>query len=172
MPHGPASPTQDPGERQFEFGQPCFGVYAVLAVVPRWDNASTTATGAELMAEMTWQSCDLSIRLETKPSRHGYQQVVVSVTRGGFSAARESLLDAGDIARFAGQVHRMWQDLAGTAELLGEHGIEFSLKLTATGGGHVDIHVDISQPWANLRIEAQTDQTFLPALHDGLLAIR
>jgi len=41
-----------------------------------------------------------------------------------------------------------------------------------TGGGHVDIHVEINQPRANLRIEAQTDQTFLPALHDGLLAIR
>jgi hypothetical protein len=66
----------------------------------------------------------------------------------------------------------MWQHLTGTAELNGEHGIEFSLKLTMTSGGHVDIHIQISQPWADLHIDAQTDQSFLPALHDGLLAIR
>jgi hypothetical protein len=66
----------------------------------------------------------------------------------------------------------MWQHLTGTAELYGEHGIEFSFKLAMTDGGHVDIDVDLNQPWANLQIEAQTDQTFLPALHDGLLAVR
>lgn len=124
------------------------------------------------MAEMTWHAGDLSISLQTKPSRDGYQQVVINANRGGFSATRESWLDAGDIDRFADQVHHMWQDLTGTAELYGEHGVEFSLKLTTGSGGHVNICVDVNQPWANLRIEAQTDQTFLPALRDGLPAIR
>jgi hypothetical protein len=126
----------------------------------------------DLVAEMTWQAGDLSVAIQTSPSRNGYQQVVITATRDGFSATRDSWIDAGDIDRFADQVHHTWQHLSGTAELYGEHGTEFSLKLTMTGGGHVDIHIEINQPWASLRIEAQTDQTFLPALHDGLLAIR
>jgi hypothetical protein len=126
----------------------------------------------DLVAEMTWQAGDLSVAIQTSPSRNGYRQVVITATRDGFSATRDSWIDAGDIDRFADQIHHMWQHLTGTAELYGEHGIEFSLKLTMTGGGHVDIHIEINQPWASLRIETQTDQTFLPALHDALLAIR
>jgi hypothetical protein len=124
------------------------------------------------MAEMTWQAGDLSITLQTKPSHDGYQEVVLAATRDGFSATRSSWLDVGDIDRFAAQVHHMWEELDGGAELLGEHGIEFSLRLTMTTGGHVDIRVDINEPWAQLHIEAQTDQTFLPALHAGLLSVR
>ncbi|WP_319458726.1 hypothetical protein [Micromonospora sp. RTP1Z1] len=124
------------------------------------------------MAEMTWHAGGLSIVLQTKPSHDSYQEVVFAATCGGFTGTRPSWLDAGDIDRFAGQVHRMWQELAGEAELYGEHGVEFSLRLTMTTGGHVDVQVDINEAWANLHIEAQTDQTFLPALHHGLLSIR
>lgn len=66
----------------------------------------------------------------------------------------------------------MWQDLAGTAELNGDYRVDFSVKLAMRRGGHVDIEIEINQPWASLRIEAETDQTYLPALRDGLLAIR
>jgi hypothetical protein len=78
------------------------------------------------MAEMTWQAGDLSLALQTKPSHDSYQEVIFATTRGGFSATRSSRLDSGDIGRFANQVHRMWQELAGDAELYGEDGVEFS----------------------------------------------
>ncbi len=123
------------------------------------------------MAEMTWQAGDLSITLQTQPSHDGYQEVALAATSRGFSATRSSWLDAGDIDRFATHVHRMWQELDGDAELYGEHGIEFSLRLTMTTGGHVDIRVDINEPWAQQHIEAQTDQTFLPTLHAGLHSV-
>lgn len=66
----------------------------------------------------------------------------------------------------------MWQHLTGTAELAGEHGVDFSIRLAMGSGGHVDIDIEINQPWATLRIEAQTDQTYLPNLREGLLALR
>lgn len=124
------------------------------------------------MAEMTWTTDDLSITLRSTPSHDGYQEIIIAATRGGFSGIRDSWLDAGDIERFADRVHRMWRDLTGGAELYGDHGSEFSLTLTMATGGHVDIEVEIDQPWASLRIEARTDQTYLPALYDGLLEIR
>lgn len=124
------------------------------------------------MAEMTWRTEDLTLTLSTTPCQRGYQQVVVAASRGGFSAVRNSWLDDGDIQRFADQVHIMWQNLAGTAELVGEHGVEFSFRLTMDAGGHVDIDVTINEAWGNLQLEARTDQTFLPALRDGLLSIR
>jgi hypothetical protein len=140
------------------------------AVVPCPHDAPTL--DEDLVAEMTWQAGSLSIAIQTTPSCDGYQQVTITATREGFSATRDSWLDDGDLDRFADQVHHIWQNLTGTAELYGEHGIEFALKLTMTGSGHIDIHIEINQPWASLRIEAQTDQTFLPALHDALLTIR
>lgn len=36
-----------------------------------------------------------------------------------------------------------------------------------TTSGHVDVRVDINEPCTQLHVEAQTDQTFLPALHGG-----
>jgi hypothetical protein len=122
------------------------------------------------MAEMTWRTEDLTLTLSTTPQR-GYQQVVVAATRGGFSAVRNSWLDDGDIQRFADQVHTIWQNLAGTAELVGEHGVEFSIRLTTGTGGHVDVDVTINEAWGNLQLEARTDQTFLPPLRDGLLSL-
>lgn len=132
----------------------------------------TSRTADDLVSEMTWQAGDVSLTIQVASSHDGYQQVVISAAREGFSASRRSWLDAGDLKRFADEVHRMWTHLAGTAELCGEHGVEFSVKLTMSSGGHVDVNIEINQPWANLRIEAETDQTYLPALHDGLLAIR
>jgi hypothetical protein len=66
----------------------------------------------------------------------------------------------------------MWQDLAGTAELVGEHGVDFSIRLAMSSGGHVDIDITINEVWGNLQLHARTDQTFLPALHEGLQSIR
>ncbi|MBB1152424.1 WapI family immunity protein [Amycolatopsis dendrobii] len=123
-------------------------------------------------SEMTWRAGEVSLAIQAAPSRDGFQQVVISATREGFSAVRDSWLDAGDLERFADEVDRMWQDLAGTAELNGDYRVDFSVKLAMSSGGHVDIEIEINQPWASLRIEAETDQTYLPALRDGLLEIR
>jgi hypothetical protein len=67
----------------------------------------------------------------------------------------------------------MWQDLTGDAELVGEHGVDFSIQLTMGPGGHVDVRITINEVWGegHLQLEARTDQTFLPALRDGLLSI-
>lgn len=124
------------------------------------------------MSEMTWHAGEVSLAIQAAPSRDGYQRVVIKAAREGFSATRDSWLDAGDLERFAADVHHMWQHLAGTAELTGEHGVDFSVKLAMSSGGHVDIDIEINQPWATLRIEAETDQTYLPNLRDGLLALR
>ncbi|MGW4394944.1 WapI family immunity protein [Amycolatopsis nivea] len=121
---------------------------------------------------MTWHAGEVSLALQVTRGYDGYQQVVIKAARECFSATRDSWLEEGDIERFAAEVHHMWQHLAGTAELNGERGTEFSVKLAMSSGGHVDIDIEINQPWATLRIEAETDQTYLPALRDGLLALR
>lgn len=59
------------------------------------------------MAETPWQAGDPSLAIQTIPSRDGCQQVVITATREGFSASRDPWLDAGDIDRFADQVHHM-----------------------------------------------------------------
>jgi hypothetical protein len=65
----------------------------------------------------------------------------------------------------------MWKNLAGSAELCGEYGAEFSLRLTALPGGHVKVQVEVNDSYARLQLESETDQTFLPALHDALLTL-
>lgn len=124
------------------------------------------------MSEMTWHAGEVSLAIQAAPSRDGYQRVAIKAAREGFSATRDSWLDAGDLKRFAAEVHHMWQHLTGSAELTGEHGVDFSVKLAMSSGGHVDIDIEINQPWATLRIEAETDQTYLPSLREGLLALR
>ena len=128
------------------------------------------------MKEMTWRGSDLSITLRTEPSQQNFQRVTFAVTYRAFSAERESLLDAGDIQRFAGEVDRMWSRLAGDAELYGEHGLEFTFRLTTRPGGHVGVYIQVIEHTARMDIarmdiEAETDQTFLPSLRDGLLSI-
>jgi hypothetical protein len=49
------------------------------------------------MAEMTWRTEDLTLTLSITASQPEYQQVIVSASRNGFSAQRNSWLDAGDI---------------------------------------------------------------------------
>jgi hypothetical protein len=123
------------------------------------------------MAEMTWRTENLMLALRITESHLDYQQIIMSASRDGFSATRNSWLDSGDIEQFAEQVHHMWQDLAGAAELVGEHGVDFSVRLTMASGGHVDIDITINEVWGNLQLHARTDQTFLPALHDGLQSL-
>src|SRR5690349_19845265 len=112
------------------------------------------------MAELTWHTEDLTLTITKSQPTH--QQIIVSASRDGFSATRTSWLDAGDIDQFAEQVHQMWEDLTGSAELVGEHGVDFTIRLTTADGGHVDIDITINEVWGNLQLEARTDQTFLP----------
>jgi hypothetical protein len=120
---------------------------------------------------MTWRTQDLSIQLRTTSSQQGYQKATFTVTHGAFSAARDSWLDAGDIERFAVQLDEMWRKLSGEAELYGEHGSDFSFRLTMKSGGHIGVLIEIAQPTARLVVETQTDQTFLPALRDNILSV-
>lgn len=67
----------------------------------------------------------------------------------------------------------MWSQFAGEAELAVEHGAEFTFRLTTKPGGHVSVYVQVlaMERGARMDIEAETDQTFLLPLRDGLLAI-
>jgi hypothetical protein len=121
--------------------------------------------------EMVWETEDLSVELRTTSRDGDYQEVTFAVRHGDFTAALLSTIDAGDAARFAAEVHQMWRDLSGEAELFGEHGLDFRLRLTMSTGGHVDVLVDVQQPTARLVVETQTDQTYLPALRDGMLSV-
>jgi len=123
------------------------------------------------VAAMALRTAGLEITLEVVSAGPGYQKVTFAASCAGFRGSCTSWLDAGDLERFAGQVHRLWQDLVGSAELIGEHGTDFSLRLTAGGGGHLGVRVEVNDTFARLQLESQTDQTFLPMLHDSLLSL-
>ena len=48
--------------------------------------------------------------------------------------------------------------LAGEAELLGDYGTEFSLRLTTQLGGHVKVNVEVNQTFAEQHIDDQIDR--------------
>ena len=101
------------------------------------------------MSATRWSAQEaLSITLQTKPSHDGYQKVVLAATRDGFSVTRSSWLDASDIDRFAAQVH-MWQELDGGAELLGEHGTEFSLRRPRPTRPSYPLFTPVCSPYAD-----------------------
>lgn len=123
------------------------------------------------MAEMAWRAEELLIAVEVTARGNGYRQILFTASRGGFSATRAAFLDDDALELFADEVERMWKTLSGQAELLGDYGTEFTLRLTMLPTGHVKVDVEVNDTLAEMRLEADTDQTFLPALHDGLLAL-
>lgn len=129
------------------------------------------ATGKVVMAEMTWQAGELLIALEIISRGNGFRQIAFTASRGGFRASRAAYVDDDDLELFTGAVERLWKSLNGQAELLGDYGTEFTLRLTMLSAGHVKVDVEVNETFAELRLESETDQTFLPALHDGLLAL-
>jgi hypothetical protein len=70
-----------------------------------------------------------------------------------------------------GQVDRMSTTLTGTAELLGDYGTEFTLRLAMLSAGHVNVRIEVNHTFAELRIEDETDQTYMPGLREALLSL-
>jgi hypothetical protein len=100
-----------------------------------------------------------------------YRQIIFTASHGGFTAARTAYLDDDALDLFTAGIERMWKTLTGEAELLGDYGTEFTLRLTMLTAGHVKAHVEVNDTFAELRIEAETDQTHLPSLHDALQSL-
>lgn len=123
------------------------------------------------MAEVNWRSGELLIALEATGRGEGFRQVIFTASRGGFTAAREAFIDDDDLELFIAGIDRMSTTLGGQAELLGDYGTEFTLRLTMQPDGHVKVHVEVNHTFAELHIEDDTDQTYLTGLRDALLSL-
>jgi hypothetical protein len=120
---------------------------------------------------MTWRAGELLITIEATSRGKGFQQITFTASRGGFNATRAAFLDDDALALFTAGIDQMWKTLAGEAELLGDYGTEFTLRLTMLPAGHVKVDVEVNETFAELRIEGETDQTYLPGLHEALLTL-
>jgi hypothetical protein len=120
---------------------------------------------------MTWRAGELLIAIEATSPGKGFQQIIFTASRGGFSATRVAFLGDDALELFTAGIEQMWKTLAGEAELLGDYGTEFTLRLTMLSAGHVKVNVEVNETFAELRLEGETDQTYLPGLHEALLTL-
>lgn len=122
------------------------------------------------MTEASWRSGELLISLEATGRGEGYRRVIFSATGGGFTAARVACIDD-DLELFIAGIEHMSTTQTGHAELLGDCGTEFTLKLTILPDGRVKVYVEVNHTFAELHIEDETDQTYPPNLRDALLSL-